>query len=106
LKAESWERSNLKALRPQKGSPKILLDPIPMTRHGDSVEILLSQSEALVLFEWLAKRGDQDDELSADQAEQQVLWKMEGQLESTLDVIFAPDYLERVSAAKKAILGE
>jgi len=77
-----------------------------MTQRGDSVEIRLNQSEALVLFEWLAKRDEQDCEFSVDQAEQQVLWKVEGQLESTLVEVFTPDYQERVSTAKRAILGE
>ena len=39
-------------------------------------------------------------------AEQQVLWKVEGQLEKTLDEVLLPDYQARVIAARKSILGK
>lgn len=46
------------------------------------VTISLSNDEALVLFEWLSSfnQGHHDFE---DQAEQRVLWDLEGMLEST-----------------------
>lgn len=76
-----------------------------MTIKNESVQIRLSPSEALVLFEWLVKLDEMEDDFSTDQAEQQVLWSLEGQLERTLKEVVAVDYQKRVTEAKKIVLG-
>lgn len=77
-----------------------------MPTQSESVQIRLNRSEALVLFEWLARFDESDGAMLPDQAEQQVLWKVEGQLESLLVEILSADYRDRVVEAKKLILGE
>ena len=55
---------------------------MPMMDESRSVLVRLSREEAIVLFEWLVK---QDGLLSfQDPAEQSVLWRIEGILESLL----------------------
>ena len=76
-----------------------------MPTGSEPVQIRLSQSEALVLFEWLAKLDENGGDSTTDEAEQQVLWNVEGQLESILTEVIAEDYRERVTDAKKTILG-
>jgi hypothetical protein len=71
----------------------------------ESVQFQLSKSEALVLFDWLAKIDEKVDDLSTDQAEQHVIWKVEGLLESALTDVLASNYHERLNDAKQNILG-
>lgn len=61
----------------------------------------LSHDEALVLFEWLA-RNDGTLPIS-DAAEQDVLWRLEAQLEKTLVEPLTPDYTDSVRAARARI---
>ena len=74
------------------------------TENG-AVLIRLTRAEALVLFEWLA-RVDAAGKLPVDDpAEQQVLWRLEGQLESTLIEPLGPNYQEAVARARKEVRG-
>ncbi|MFP3787270.1 hypothetical protein, partial [Burkholderia sp. SIMBA_024] len=68
------------------------------------VTLELTSAEALVFFDWLARAND-SDVLSADDAEHRVLWDLESQLETKIDVVFAPDYSERVDEAKRVVSG-
>ena len=77
-----------------------------MNTQSKPVQIQLNNDEALVLFEWLAKLDEKGGDTAIDQAEQQVLWKLEGQLESILNEVISVDYLQRVTEAKKIILGD
>ena len=77
-----------------------------MATGSKPVQIQLNKNEALVLFEWLARLDERESEIAIDQAEQQVLWKLEGQLESILNEVVSMDYLRRVAEAKSSILGE
>lgn len=70
----------------------------------ETVQVTFTRSEALVLFEWLASLDTRAEPLQIDAAEEQVLWRLEGQLESTLTEILSPDYQERLSAAKRDVL--
>lgn len=61
----------------------------------------LTRAEALVLFEWLAKH---DGALPVrDEAEQQVIWNLEGALDRLLIEPLGPSYEEAVRAAKAAV---
>ncbi len=62
----------------------------------------MSVDEALVLFEWLA--GQKAAKVAIGDAEQRVLWRVEGVLEKSLVEPFAKDYAELVEQARKRIL--
>lgn len=77
-----------------------------MTQGGSAVEeritLSLSISEALVLFEWLAR---EERAQHASGAEQRVLWDIEAQLESELPMLFDADYQDQVARARNDIEG-
>ncbi len=62
--------------------------------------LILSHDEALVFFEWLSSLEERVDSTIYDEAEQNVVWKIEGQLEKGLPDVVMEDYRERVTAAK------
>lgn len=64
------------------------------------VSLELTQAEALVLFDWLVRSGKDERIDVEDDAEQQVLWTVEAQLEKQLAEPLAPDYSERLAAAR------
>jgi len=72
--------------------------------NEEHVEISLPQSEALVLFEWLAN-DETGQRKVPDKAEDVVLLRIEAQLESKLVEIVKPDYRNLVDAAKHRIVG-
>lgn len=63
----------------------------------------LSDDEALVLFECLARFEDGGALPLQDEAERYVLWRLEGQLEKALVEPFRPDYAELVDAARRRV---
>jgi len=67
-----------------------------------AVSIELSGDEALVLFEWLA--GLAAAKVAIEEAEQRVLWRIEGVLDKSLAQPFARDYAELVERARRRIL--
>lgn len=71
----------------------------------DAVFLRLTHSEALVLFEWLARVDAAGNLPVEDPAEQQVLWRLEGQLESKLTEPLGPDYREAVESARREVRG-
>ena len=71
------------------------------------VSLSLSSDAALVFFEWLASLQDRDHASSLwDDAEQLVLWNLEGQLESLLTAVVMPDYREQIATAKRNIMSD
>jgi hypothetical protein len=71
----------------------------------DTITVRLSRAEALVLFEWLAGLEANSPQPTVDEAEQRVLWSVEGQLERTLVEVVSPNYSEAVANTKRRILG-
>lgn len=67
------------------------------------MKIEMSDDEALVLFEWLARLDDKAAFPVEDEAEEQVLWKIHGQLEKVLREPFLANYRELVSAARERV---
>lgn len=65
----------------------------------------ITHDEALVIFEWLASLDERGLNHHCDEAEQAVLWRIEGKLETLIPDIVSDDYKERVNAAKRRILG-
>ena len=66
----------------------------------DSITMTLSRQEALVLFDWLASLDDGNASSICDDAQQQVVWAVEGRLEKVLTEVLAPDYTNIISNAK------
>lgn len=67
-------------------------------------KIELSQAEALVLFDWLARTGEARHPVPfEDQAEQVMLWRLENILESQVSSLFSKSYHDRLLAAREAI---
>lgn len=70
------------------------------------VRLELSRDQALVLFEWLARSDDQHSLATAHEAEQIVLWVLEGELERALTTLFSPEYEQCVAEARERVLAE
>jgi hypothetical protein len=60
--------------------------------ESEKVTLHLSKQEALVFYDYLRRCDDEGKYSFADQAEERVLWTVEGQLEKALSVIFDPRY--------------
>ena len=69
----------------------------------NDISLILKHEEALILFEWLALLEERSDSRLCDEAEQKVIWNIEGQLEKQLPDVVMEDYKQRVSAAKRRI---
>lgn len=70
------------------------------------VSISLTVDQALVFFEWLT-RGDGNAGLPTEhQAERNVLWDIEAQLEKSLIEPLQPDYAVKVAAARERLVAE
>lgn len=70
----------------------------------DEVTFKLSTSEALVLFELLARTSDEQALLLADQAERQVLWNLKCLIEKELTEPFLPNYKKLLEKAKSDLI--
>jgi hypothetical protein len=79
-----------------------------MDSRSEAVQLRLSPDEALVLFDWLSKRDDDDalDPLIEHWSEQLVLWRLLGQLEKKLVEPFHPKYSELLSAAQERLVAD
>lgn len=76
-----------------------------MMRDNDGavVTLELTNEEALVLFDWLARSTGGKPAAFVDQAEQRVLWDIESMLESVLVAPISPDYNSQLAAAREAV---
>lgn len=70
------------------------------------MKLELTQDEALVFFEWLARLDEQDAFPCEDPAEQQVLWRLHGQLEKALTEPFQQNYRDLVELARSRVRAE
>jgi hypothetical protein len=70
---------------------------------ASTIELRLTRAEALVLFEWISRHGDGAP--VDDDAERQVLWRLEGLLETLLTEPLEADYREAVAAARRTVRG-
>ena len=70
----------------------------------EKISIELTKDETLVLFEFLARFNETEhSDIFEDQAEQKVLWIIEGQLEKQLVEPFRPDYKKIINEARNKI---
>ena len=75
----------------------------PIDGPPESVEIVLSQSEALVLFEFLSRFDESESWGIQDQAEERVLWDILAFLETKLVQPFRPDYEDLLRKARRDV---
>ncbi|XYH92484.1 hypothetical protein ACMHYB_31975 [Sorangium sp. So ce1128] len=68
------------------------------------VTISLNADQALVLFEWLTREDGKGGLPTEHQAEQNVLWEIEAQLEKSLVEPLQPDYAVKVAAARERLV--
>ena len=77
---------------------------------GAVIQLNLSRSEALVLFEWLSRNWErtrwEDSEFFADPAEKQIMISIENDLARLLDEPFDPRYREIVHNSYRALAPE
>lgn len=73
-----------------------------MSNKDPSIEIFLSNDEALVFFEWLA-RFNEGRNMFTDEVEKQILADVEAALEKQLAEPFSNRYHELVALAKARI---
>lgn len=64
----------------------------------------LSDDEALVFFEWLARHDERDVFPVDDKSEELVLVRLHGQLEKMLVEPFRPDYGDLVDQARRRVI--
>ena len=70
---------------------------------ADEIALKLTKQEALVFFEWLANVDATGMSAFQHPSEQKMLWKLQGQLESTLQEPFAANYAEIVAEARRTV---
>jgi hypothetical protein len=71
---------------------------------SEQINLTLSRGEALVLFDWIASLDSKAEKPVVDEAEQDVLWEIEAQLEKKLYEILSPDYDKLLASAKERLL--
>ena len=71
--------------------------------NPNPVALVLTNDQALVLFELLSRFLDNNELKIIDRAEELVLLKFQGQLESTLVEILLPNYAELVNQARNRL---
>ncbi|REJ76125.1 MAG: hypothetical protein DWQ47_10925 [Acidobacteria bacterium] len=77
------------------------------SKKGSVISIELSTSEALVLFELLARINNLEKGIEFDdQAEERVLWDLEASFESLLVEILDPNYDKLLKAARNLVRDE
>lgn len=69
----------------------------------DKIILELSNDEALVLFDWLKRFNENENNQFEDQAEERVLWDIEALLEKSLIILFNENYNELLQTARKRI---
>ena len=74
--------------------------------ESKKIVIELSNDEALVFFEWLAKFNEQEGHAFEDQAEERVLFDLEAKMESILTQPLDPNYRELLKQARDRVRDE
>jgi hypothetical protein len=74
-----------------------------MRDKTEAVVLKLSDDQALVLFDWLARFNQKGDQSFEDQAEQRVLYDVESMLEKALTASLDPRYVSLVADARARV---
>lgn len=78
--------------------------PHPMpSDSSETVPVILSKPQALVLFEFLSRFAEEERLEIRDPAEQRVLWDLLAELESALPEPLAHDYDELLQKARESV---
>ncbi len=72
----------------------------------EEIVMKLKRKEALVFFEWLSSIDSLETSIIQHSAEEKVLWKLHGQLESALHEPFLPNYTQIIEEARKYVISE
>jgi len=72
----------------------------------NTITLDLTRDQALVFFDWLTRESESDGPSVGHQAEQDVLWVLEGQLEKSLVEPLKADYTELVQRARARLTGD
>jgi hypothetical protein len=70
---------------------------------AEAITVELTKAEALVLFEWLSRTEEARFSIIEDPAEDEVLSRVQGQLETTLVEPFAQNYQDLLARARKEV---
>ncbi len=70
---------------------------------SETVPVILSKPQALVLFEFLSRFAEEERLEIRDPAEQRVLWDLLAELESALPEPLAHDYDELLQKARESV---
>ena len=70
----------------------------------EKISLQLTRDQALVLFEWIASLDRANLSSSIGDAEWSILWFLEGQFESKLVEVLAPDYVDLLAKAKSRLV--
>jgi hypothetical protein len=70
----------------------------------ERLHLELTRAEALVLFEWLVRLDSAEAFPIEDQAEQNVLWSLDGQLEKAPTEPLASNYRELLEESRRKVL--
>jgi hypothetical protein len=73
------------------------------TNTNETVPLVLSRAQALVLFEFLSRFSERQQLEIRDPAEQRVLWDILTDLESALPEPLAHDYEQQLERARESI---
>ena len=73
------------------------------TDNNDTVPLVLSKAQALVLFEFLSRFSEQQQLDIRDQSEQRVLWDILANLEGALPEPLAHDYDQQLQRARESL---
>jgi hypothetical protein len=72
--------------------------------NEESISIMLSKNEAIVLFEFLSRLNEEKvSKLFVDQAEERVLWDIVATLEKQLPEPLSSNYIKILDNARKAV---
>jgi hypothetical protein len=70
------------------------------------ITVELNNDEALILFAWLATLEFKSDSTQCDDAEQTVLWRVEGQLERQIVQVVSLEYVRELAEAKARVVAK
>ena len=73
---------------------------------AEQVNLTLTGSDALVLFEFLSRFGGSDELTIEDPAEERALWDLTAQLEKVLVEPFDPNWVDILARARRRVRGE
>jgi hypothetical protein len=73
-------------------------------KDNNGINLEFNNEEALVLFEWISKFNEIDNDLLfQDQAEQRILFDIEALLEKNITQIFDINYIDILSKARAKV---